>query len=413
MARIHAARAVVDMRIPIPTGHDHQLAWITRASVAQPAADTAQGDSQQFDADTRLLALLSWRTTHRAPRHREQRREISTEALDLTQRLRIPGRQVDSAAMLAVDSLESGDRAQFDCALSVLRWVAERDGNRRLHWHTFTVAAGISFMDGDVESAERYRVLAREAGMAVGSPGWFGADLMLVAQSLLASGDLEQIRAAVPTGDSFEWENPIGRAVVAHFKAMLGEREIAERHVRVAMRQVDEEASMLLLCALLADAAFALGLIDVMDDLTDILQPYSHHVAVDSNAWWCEGPVSLTLATLAHGCGDDDAAAVHLAAAASTARSIGDARSLARIAGLSRQIAPSYSGAAANPRSQFTDRELQVLRMIIDGRSNPENARALSYSPSTIRNDASAVYRKLGVKTRAEAAARAIALGLV
>ena len=168
---------------------------------------------------------------------------------------------------------------------------------------------------------------------------------------------------------------------------------------------------MLLLCSRLAHAAFALGLIDVMDDLTELLQPYSNHVAIDSNAWWCEGPVSLTLAMLAHGCGDDDTAATRLAAAATAARAIGDARSLARIESLSRLISPSAS--AAHPRTQFTDRELQVMRMIIDGRSNPEIAKAMSYSPSTIRNDASAVYRKLGVKTRAEAAARAIALGLV
>ena len=36
-----------------------------------------------------------------------------------------------------------------------------------------------------------------------------------------------------------------------------------------------------------------------------------------------------------------------------------------------------------------------------------------AYSPSTIRNDVSAIFRALGVSTRAEAAARAISLGLV
>ena len=40
-------------------------------------------------------------------------------------------------------------------------------------------------------------------------------------------------------------------------------------------------------------------------------------------------------------------------------------------------------------------------------------ARDLAFSPSTIRNDVSAIFRALGVSTRAEAAARAISLGLV
>ena len=44
---------------------------------------------------------------------------------------------------------------------------------------------------------------------------------------------------------------------------------------------------------------------------------------------------------------------------------------------------------------------------------NPEIARDLCYSTSTIRNDLSTIYTKLGVGGRPEAAARAIELGLV
>ncbi len=46
------------------------------------------------------------------------------------------------------------------------------------------------------------------------------------------------------------------------------------------------------------------------------------------------------------------------------------------------------------------------------GMTNPEIARTLSYSTSTIRNDLSSIYRKLDVRGRPEAAARASELGL-
>lgn len=415
MTRITAARAVVDMRIPIPAGVDHQLAWVTRASVAQPDAERALAASSAFGPDTRLLALLAWRTTHRAPRHLATRREVSTEALDLAHRLRIPGRQVDAAVMLAVDSVESADRPQFDRALSVLRWVAERDGNRRLAWHACTVAAGIAFMDGDLEAASTFRTAAREAGIAVNSPGWFGADLLFLAQEMLARGDLDEVRAVLPPGDDPALSNPIGRAQIAHFRALLGDHELAERHVRISMRQVDEESSMLLLCSRIAATAIELGLHDLMDELTALLSPYAQHVAVDSNVWWCDGPVSLILAELAHARGDDVDAVAHLRSAEPTARSMGDTRSLGRLAVLRAAIDPRLlAGADTSPGAShgLTERELAVLRMIINGSTNPEIARTLSYSPSTIRNDASAIYRKLGVRTRPEAAARAIALGL-
>lgn len=415
LTRITAARAVVDMRIPIPTSADQQLAWVTRASIAQPDAEAALEASTGCSLDTRLLALLAWRTTHRAPRHLSVRREVSIEALDLAHRLRLPGRQVDAAVMLAVDSLESADRPQFDRALSVLRWVAERDGNPRLIWHASTAAAGIAFMDSDLDTAVRFRTRAREAGMAINSPGWFGADMLFLAQELIATGDLAAVKAVLPPGDDPVLSNPIARAQIAHFRAMLGEHEVAERHLRIAMRQVDEEASMLLLCSRIAATAVELGLHDLMADLTVLLTPYAHHVTVDSNVWWCDGPVSATLAFLAHAQGDDVAAVSHLMNATATARSMGDARSLARLATLRTSLDPGLvqgHAAATSESHGLSERELQVLRMIVAGATNPQIARTLSYSPSTIRNDATAIYRKLGVRTRPEAAARAIALGL-
>ncbi|MEN9504785.1 MAG: hypothetical protein RI958_711, partial [Actinomycetota bacterium] len=119
--RVLAARAFVENRIPVTVIDGQQTSWVTRPSAARPYADEALASSLDSDLDVRALALLAWRTTHRAPRFLEQRRVVSAEALDVTQRLRYPSFQVEAAVMLAADAIESGDRALYDQALSVAR----------------------------------------------------------------------------------------------------------------------------------------------------------------------------------------------------------------------------------------------------------------------------------------------------
>jgi two-component system response regulator DesR len=60
----------------------------------------------------------------------------------------------------------------------------------------------------------------------------------------------------------------------------------------------------------------------------------------------------------------------------------------------------------------LTDRERAVLELMALGNTNPEIAEALHLSRHTIKEHTSAVYRKLGVRNRAEAVQRAQRLGL-
>ncbi|WP_375001435.1 LuxR C-terminal-related transcriptional regulator [Aeromicrobium sp. CTD01-1L150] len=77
-------------------------------------------------------------------------------------------------------------------------------------------------------------------------------------------------------------------------------------------------------------------------------------------------------------------------------------------------------GARVFPREQFEEpnallsrREMDVLRHLVAGLSNPEVASALNLSRHTVKQHTSVVYRKLGVRNRAQAASRAQQLGLV
>ena len=68
---------------------------------------------------------------------------------------------------------------------------------------------------------------------------------------------------------------------------------------------------------------------------------------------------------------------------------------------------------AMAPEVQLSRRESDVLRHLACGLSNPEVANVLNLSRHTVKQHTSAVYRKLGVRNRAEAASRAQELGLL
>ncbi|MEX2275778.1 MAG: response regulator transcription factor [Actinomycetota bacterium] len=61
----------------------------------------------------------------------------------------------------------------------------------------------------------------------------------------------------------------------------------------------------------------------------------------------------------------------------------------------------------------LTDRELAVLRLLAEGGTIRKAASALGISPRTVEGHVTRLYRKLGVRTRVEAFARAAALGLI
>jgi DNA-binding NarL/FixJ family response regulator len=68
-------------------------------------------------------------------------------------------------------------------------------------------------------------------------------------------------------------------------------------------------------------------------------------------------------------------------------------------------------GAPARPR--LTERELDVLRLVAEGRDNQEIAAALTISPRTAKNHVASILAKLGLDNRIQAAVYAVRKGLV
>jgi DNA-binding NarL/FixJ family response regulator len=68
---------------------------------------------------------------------------------------------------------------------------------------------------------------------------------------------------------------------------------------------------------------------------------------------------------------------------------------------------------AASMPDALTKREVEVLRLIAAGSSNKEIALALGTAEGTVKNQASSIFSKLGVRDRTRAVLKAIELGYI
>ena len=59
-------------------------------------------------------------------------------------------------------------------------------------------------------------------------------------------------------------------------------------------------------------------------------------------------------------------------------------------------------------RSDFSQRQLQILQGMVEGKTNHELASDLGFSVSTIRHETMRIYQSLGVSDRREAAREAL-----
>ena len=101
-------------------------------------------------------------------------------------------------------------------------------------------------------------------------------------------------------------------------------------------------------------------------------------------------------------------------------RDDGEAGGWAAAVDLARRIAAEFAQTRTKHRrrgpranSELTDRELEVLRELVVGRTNQHIAERLGLSPKTVMHHTGSLYRKLGVRGRTEAVAHALREQLV
>jgi len=80
---------------------------------------------------------------------------------------------------------------------------------------------------------------------------------------------------------------------------------------------------------------------------------------------------------------------------------------------LQRMRAVTLGRAAQTIRAELSERELEVLRLIANGKDNSQIAEALHISPKTVKNHISNILMKLQIENRIQAAVYAVRSGIV
>ena len=78
-----------------------------------------------------------------------------------------------------------------------------------------------------------------------------------------------------------------------------------------------------------------------------------------------------------------------------------------------RRLRAAEPAAAVDGAPELSERELDVLRLIVDGRDNAGIAADLFISPNTVKNHVANIFAKLSVESRLQASVQALRRGLV
>ena len=239
--------------------------------------------------------------------------------------------------------------------------------------------------------------------------------MRLAARLALDEGDLEQADAWIAAHERWlAWsgrvlDRPASFLLRARWHEASGERRLAKQAAEQAMTLATEPRQPLALL----DAHRFLGSLAVTNgDLGEAERHLRGALALADacGAVFERALVLVEQARLDFANSRSDEAQALLEAAGATCQTLGATPTLERIASLatSTPTAPRQT-----PIADLTMREVEVLRLVARGLSYADVGEQLFISPRTVARHLQSIYGKLGLDSRAEAAAFAFAHGLV
>jgi DNA-binding CsgD family transcriptional regulator len=387
-----AQRAFAQARGPaIATEHHFSVGWITARELSQVvlpyAADRLDERGRLAEAAEAALARagISVTSARLSPRR---------AVLPL---LIVDGRWAE-ARRLAIEARNHGTFFARQEVAAALATVAAHQGDRDLAWAQIRAVL-----------PEGPRT---EPGAAIFH---VGLDLLQVAAVLsTGAGD----------GDAASWLDAADRwlnwagAVLGRAELLLGRAELhrlrgnlsaAHRLAEEAVAAAGDPRQPLALLAahrLLGEAATALGWIE---DAAPALATATA-LADACDAPYERGLTMLALSELRAATGRKNEARILVDGARSIFLQLEAEPALARANSLVGMLGPRGKG--QHP-SGLSVRELEVLRLLAQGLSNPQIAEALFISPRTVAHHVESILAKLGAENRASAVAAAVRRGLV
>jgi ATP/maltotriose-dependent transcriptional regulator MalT len=229
-----------------------------------------------------------------------------------------------------------------------------------------------------------------------------------LAQMRLAQGKTEAAAAAIRRlMDEARDEAARSKLLASYVEIMLAANDVpaaragADELARIAARL---DAPLLVAVAAHATGATLLAEGDGRAALSALRTAWAAWQEIE--APYEAARVRVLIALACRALGDDDTAEVELDTARWVFRQLGAAPDVARVEALSR------AGAVGAPGG-LTAREVEVLRLVAEGRTNREIAKALVLSDHTVRRHLQNIFNKIGVSSRAAATAFAFQRDLV
>jgi LuxR family maltose regulon positive regulatory protein len=301
---------------------------------------------------------------------------------------------------------------------------AETDAHERQNPHIVALALGhlgeIQAMQGQPQQARLTceRALKASETYPPRSSAFWGLAYVGLGDLAFDQGDLESAQANFELGVEFgkiwnAWECLLpGMLGLARIRAARGEWQAAysllddllERTVaNIVMVRPEVEAQRAAFQSRQGDLAAAARWAAAFD----ANHPTAYRLQWEQNA--------LVAAQIWLAQGKRDAAASLLTRLSSEAEAAGRWRTVQRIQQVNRSLQPATPRTAKirGMAESLSDRELEVLRLMAEGLSNPEIARKLFLTPNTLKAHAHRIFGKLGVHGRMEAVNRARELGIL
>ena len=421
-----------------------QWSYAVRTSLAHDLAREALAAAERSGDDVALLdALCAWRSVHRSPHDLAERTRSSERALHLANRLGRRSEGVELRGWLAVDHLERGDRRAFDLVAGEVDAAMGRFGTHRLHWLAACLRTLTAQLDSPPRDVAQAATAAASLDIDVEVPGRWTAFAIL----LWRAGELDDDRTFARRL-SKQYPDIFDQAAAA---AMLGisrwrdgdetsAHELLDRSLE-RLRQREHEISWLLSIHAVADLAAEIGDRRAANELVEFLRPWQDRITIGNHGTVMLGPIARPLGRLLDlvGASDSEIDATfdrarrladqvrgrafqaetaldeamwhrhrgRLAEAAERSREalrLATAIEATRVRRRATDLLADLPG-ECEPNPQLTPRQRDILEAIAEGLSNPQIARRLAFSLSTVAKETSAIYRILGVATRRQAAA--------
>lgn len=389
---------------------------------------------------TALVAAMRARQLARSgPEGHEERRDLAAAMVRIGVDHDLPDVEMWGRLWTMDWCWEVGDVAAVADELGRLEECAERVGGPQPRWHAIVARSVVAQARGRLQEA---RTLAYEAADLVGAfdhPEWLGA-LMALLGAVGHHAGHEPVELAPPPGnatDPAEMRSQlfayIGPALAL---AEEGRLEEARSLVRVPGPPEAWDIPPFFRINALATAALAAVETGVPDDLPfyrrELDRWRGRHAVGGAGVGSYAGPVELTLGRIAHALGDLDAARHDLEAAReacarcgvpafeleceielaaldphlpSSRRSLEAALPRARALGATRLVARAQWLLRTEAAAPLTRREVEIARLVAQGRSNRDVAESLVLSERTVENHVQHVLAKLGFSRRTQIAA--------